>query len=202
MPTCSLWSLSVRARSTITASTPNSSKQSSSSAPARPGGRQGSREGVLRGPHPGAREAALSRAQPLGNQSFFWGKSILGKSPEFVFASHRGNYPISLPLSASDGSRKTSGRTGGDLSPAQQKGRGTGDLTSTAGPGSQRDALPAEIVSCRTTAPRGRPLEQMLATEPRLFCPSFLHPPEDKPEPARMEGGVTPARREHLHSVM
>ena len=80
---------SVRARSTITRIY---SKFFKAKQPSREGDEEQGRRAPWT-PTSGAREAALSRARPLGNQSFFGGKSILGKSPEFVFAGHRGNYP-------------------------------------------------------------------------------------------------------------
>ena len=91
-------------------------------------------------------------------------------------------------------------------------GRGAGGQEPSPGRRVQdlSDALPAEIVSGRTTAPRGsQPLEQMLKTEPpRLPGSSFLRPPEAKPKLTQMEGSGhpssegTPPDQKHLHSMM
>lgn len=118
--------------------------------------------------------------------------------------------PVSLPLSASDGGQKTSGRTEGDWSPVRQRGEGTGALTRTADPGSQR----ATLFLPRSSAAGPQHLEEAsLSSRCSQQSPlDFLaHPSCAHPRTSQSSRGwrrVTPARRglpqtrKHLHSMM
>lgn len=203
---------SVRARSTITRiySQFFKAKQLFSTSPA--GRETRSREGVLRGPPPlGPERLPCPGLSPWGISPFFGESLFWGKVPSLSLPVTGETTPISLPLSASDGSRKTSGRTEGDLSPAQQKGRGTGDLTSTADPGSQREML--FLPRSSAAGPQHRE-EASLSSRCSQQSPlDFLpHPSCTHPRTSQSlrgwRGGVTPAwrgllqTRKHLHSVM
>jgi hypothetical protein len=162
----------------------------------------------LRGPRgcPVQGSAAGESVQCFGGKVYFGEKSriCLCRSPGEAT-------PMSLLLSASDGSLKTSGRTEGDLSPAQQGGGGTGDLTSTADPGSQREML--FLPRSSTAGPRHREevslLNRCSQQSPLDFLPhpSCAHPRTSQSS-CGWRGGVTSARRglpqtrKHLHSMM
>ena len=150
---------------------------------------------MLRGPPPpGPERLPCPGLGPWGISPFLGESLFWGKVPSLSLPVTGETTPTSLPLSASDSSPKTSGRTEGDLSPAQQKGRGTGDLARTADPGSQREMLFLPRSSAAGPQHREEASLSSIETEPpRLSASSFLHPPEDKPELARMEGRGHPS---------
>ena len=168
---------------------------------------------MLRGlPPPGPERLSCPGLGPWGISPVFWGESLFwGKVPRLSLPVTREATPMSLLLSASDGSPKTSGRTEGDLSPAQQGGGGTGDRTSTADPGSQREML--FLPRSSTAGPRHREevslLNRCSQQSPLDFLPhpSCAHRRTSQSS-CGWRGGVTsawrrlPQTRKHLHSMM